>query len=33
MWQSIQDKNKNDSVKTQKETKWSVHLEVMETHG
>ena len=31
MWQSTQDKNENGSVMTQKETKWSVHLEVMET--
>ena len=33
VWQSTQEKNENGSVKTQKETKWSVHLEVMETQG
>ena len=33
VWQSTQDKNENGSVMTQKETKWSIHLEIMETQG
>ena len=28
-----EDKNGNSSLMTQKETKWSVHLEVIETQG
>ena len=33
VWQSTQDKHDNGSVMTQKETKWSIHLEIMETQG
>ena len=33
VWQSTQDKNENGSVMTQKETKWSIHLEIMQTQG
>ena len=33
VWQSTQNKNNNGSLMAQKKTKWSVHLEVIETQG
>ena len=33
VWQSTQDMNENESVMIQRETRWSVHLEIIVTQG